>query len=294
MGRERRKSYECLNCGERLKDHMNYCPSCGQENHKMTVGLKLLISDFFKDYLTFDSKIFRSLKPLIMQPGALTKEYSSGKRALYIPPIRLYIFISFVFFFVSSLSIFNDDTSVDAVENEGVDGGFLKGIKTGMGSTNYEINIDSLAADSTQSLNTLQKALSRYDKMSASEQEEATAKGISYMMFIFLPVYALLLMLIFFRQKRYYVEHLVFGFHVHSFYFLIFLASIIFNYLFDTWLITLFFFLAMLFYTFKAIQNVYQPKLWKAIVQTSVVLGVQLVFIFIGLIGVFLSIVFRA
>ncbi|MCY3610608.1 MAG: DUF3667 domain-containing protein [Gemmatimonadetes bacterium] len=50
---------------------------------------------------------------------------------------------------------------------------------------------------------------------------ERTIGNLSIAMFFLLPVYALILAVFYWRQKRYYIEHLVFGMHVHSFLFII-------------------------------------------------------------------------
>ncbi|MEM9896389.1 MAG: DUF3667 domain-containing protein [Bacteroidota bacterium] len=64
------------------------------------VQFKEFVLDFLGDYFTFDSLIFRSVKPLIFMPGFLTLEFISGRRVSYIPPLRLFIFISILFFIV--------------------------------------------------------------------------------------------------------------------------------------------------------------------------------------------------
>lgn len=76
-----------------------YCPGCGQA----AVGdnsFRHFLDQFLGDYFTFDSKITRSLKPLLVRPGELTLEYMRGRRARYIPPLRLFIFLSVLFFLV--------------------------------------------------------------------------------------------------------------------------------------------------------------------------------------------------
>lgn len=50
---------------------------------------------------------------------------------------------------------------------------------------------------------------------------ERSIGNLSIAMFFLLPVYALILAVLYWRQKRYYIEHLVFGMHVHSFLFII-------------------------------------------------------------------------
>ena len=88
----------CLNCGATVEER--FCTRCGQENlePKETVGH--LINHFFSDLTHFDGKLFVTLKDLIARPGYLTREYVAGRRMSYLNPIRMYIFISAVFFLV--------------------------------------------------------------------------------------------------------------------------------------------------------------------------------------------------
>lgn len=95
---------KCLNCGHHLSDEDLFCPRCGQKFSRTTGTVKDFFVDFLGDYFTFDSKIFRSLIPLILRPGFLTTEYLIGRRVRYIPPLRLYIFISIVFFLIFKFS----------------------------------------------------------------------------------------------------------------------------------------------------------------------------------------------
>jgi hypothetical protein len=93
-----RKDKNCLNCGVIVGER--YCTHCGQENlePKETVGH--LIRHFLEDITHFDGKFFVTVKDLIIRPGFLTREYVAGRRMSYLNPIRMYIFISAVFFVV--------------------------------------------------------------------------------------------------------------------------------------------------------------------------------------------------
>lgn len=78
------------------------------------VHFKQFILDFLGDYFTFDSLIIRSVKPLLFNPGFLTNEFLDGRRVRYIPPLRMFIFISIIFFLVlgsvdSSIAIEKND-----------------------------------------------------------------------------------------------------------------------------------------------------------------------------------------
>lgn len=86
----------CLNCGTIVEDR--YCPHCGQENLEPKESVGHLISHFFEDLTHFDGKFFTTVKDLIMRPGFLTREYVAGRRMTYLNPIRMYIFISAMFF----------------------------------------------------------------------------------------------------------------------------------------------------------------------------------------------------
>jgi Protein of unknown function (DUF3667) len=86
----------CLNCGATVEER--FCTCCGQENlvPKETVGH--LVRHFFEDITHFDGKFFVTIKDLILRPGFLTREYVAGRRMSYLNPIRMYIFISAIFF----------------------------------------------------------------------------------------------------------------------------------------------------------------------------------------------------
>ena len=80
-----------------------FCPSCGQEV-KLDQSVGSLLTHFLNDYFTFDSKIIRSVLPLISKPAFLTIEYLKGRRVQYIAPFRLFIFLSLIFFLLISWS----------------------------------------------------------------------------------------------------------------------------------------------------------------------------------------------
>lgn len=106
-----RKEQVCLNCGAEVKGR--YCPDCGQENREPRESFTELVYHFLSDFTSFDSKIFITLKDLMFQPGFLTKEYLAGRRQRYLHPIRMYIFVSFIYFFVMVLlSYYNNDAAL--------------------------------------------------------------------------------------------------------------------------------------------------------------------------------------
>lgn len=92
-------SPDCLNCGTRLTGQ--YCGVCGQRARSRLISLWELISDAFGDLLELDSRLWRTLIPLLKRPGRLTRDYLEGRRARYMPPFRTYLVLSVVFFVVA-------------------------------------------------------------------------------------------------------------------------------------------------------------------------------------------------
>jgi hypothetical protein len=98
--KQRRRNDHCLNCQLKIEPMYNYCPQCGQDNTDNNVGILALLQDLYDDYITFDSRFIKSLKPFIFKPGELTNAFNAGHRIRYIHPVRFYILISLLYFFV--------------------------------------------------------------------------------------------------------------------------------------------------------------------------------------------------
>jgi hypothetical protein len=86
----------CMNCEEVLTGP--YCFSCGQKEGDIRRPIWSLLSELLDNVVAPDSKLFKTLLLLLFMPGKLTRDYNSGKRARFIPPLRLYITITFAFF----------------------------------------------------------------------------------------------------------------------------------------------------------------------------------------------------
>lgn len=89
----------CLNCGSSMRGQ--YCGSCGQRSRNRLISLWELVSDAFGDLLEIDSRLWRTLIPLLRRPGLLTSDYLQGRRARYMPPFRMYLVLSLLFFIVA-------------------------------------------------------------------------------------------------------------------------------------------------------------------------------------------------
>ena len=102
----------CLNCHARLRGQ--YCGHCGQRSRNRLISIWQLLQEAFGDLLELDSRLWRTLVPLLTRPGQLTRDYLEGRRARYMPPFRTYLVLSVIFFVVAffdpqkDLSLFFD------------------------------------------------------------------------------------------------------------------------------------------------------------------------------------------
>jgi len=61
------------------------------------------VREMLTELLDFDGRMLRSMKLLLTRPGFLSYQYINGRRVAYTSPIRIYVVISLVFFFVLPL-----------------------------------------------------------------------------------------------------------------------------------------------------------------------------------------------
>ncbi len=86
----------CLNCQQPLTDQ--YCSHCGQCSDLHLQGFSTVFRQLLDDIFSFDSRASRTIWPLMFKPGFLTEQFFKGRIVHYVPPIRLYLFISVIFF----------------------------------------------------------------------------------------------------------------------------------------------------------------------------------------------------
>ena len=96
--KKRRKVEICHNCHTILSLENNFCPHCGQENHDLKVPIAHLAFEVFEGFTHFDTKFYNTMQAIFLSPGKITKDFLEGRRGRYVPPIKLYFLISFLFF----------------------------------------------------------------------------------------------------------------------------------------------------------------------------------------------------
>lgn len=269
---------ECQNCG--YKDRGNFCSNCGQSFAELNRPLKDILAEV-GDIVNLDSRIFRSIPPFLFKPGFLTREYLAGKRKKYMSPFRLYLLMSLLFFFLAQSTskkiteagdnwlqvtadttdmVRDDSTAIEILKNDSI----------------FKVDIDSTA------INKSVRKAKRRKRLREGAIDALTNKTIflqnfyrtiSYVLFILMPVFALILKLLYVRRRVYYIEHLMFSINMHSFMLLVFSIMIIISQILkeNSEYIAFMYILVPVYFT-AGMKCFYQQALWK-IIMKELILG---------------------
>ena len=187
----------CRNCSAAL--HGRFCAVCGQKNDIARPTVGHLLSETVESLTHADSRLWRTLWLLLSRPGFLTAEFFAGRRERYLPPVRLYIVLSVVFFLLLTL------TATPPVEvRDGVP------LDADCAQLQYRGPLDSLA------LPMLQEACVRLQQGGTRDIADNFLRNMPKAMFVLLPLVAALMLVFYWRPRRLYVEHLLYLVHNHS------------------------------------------------------------------------------
>ena len=312
----------CDNCHAEINGP--FCAQCGQEAESTLKYFWTVVLHILDDIFSFDSRANRTLIPLLFRPGFLTNQYFAGHRVHYVPPLRLYLFISIVFFITLKFFAISDIDSdhksevstvkhqLSAIEehyksaeqtaevtdklallttlkeklNEVGKNGTItnrsyyfliqnivvleqralgdkplsekdqknlerllsnwQGVLDGSvdisekGGVKFSNNPDGtftfsfLAKETNDKLEKATRSIEKKVQNASFDQlfEQAIDK-LPQLMFVLLPLFALLLKVMYMFSKRLYLEHLTVALHSHSFIFLAFMVAECFDYLTD-------------------------------------------------------------
>jgi hypothetical protein len=249
----------CLNCGTVVSG--KHCPQCGQSAETHVLSIKEVAGDVTHSLLHLDSRVWRSLKLLVRRPGELTREFIAGRHQLYIPPFRLYLAISILYFALQTLlpdfedlKVSVDDTPpasrVTAPMTAGGTAGdaeateapkkaaaekLAKDIRTELEAEGVtktkggnsilageDCNIRILDGGGTTDFEKSLSSACRKMKADGGRQfAEHFAATAPKLMFLFLPLMAAVALLFYWKPRRLYAEHLVLFLHNHAFTFLL-------------------------------------------------------------------------
>ena len=226
----------CPNCGTTLLG--SHCHECGQKKiHHSELSLKRFVGRVVNDFTDLESnKVLRTLSALVIRPGLLTIEYLAGRRGNYIGPVKLYLTFS-ALYFLFAWSVLSD-----------VRGG------SAQRTARHPMTI-SMARQRGIDPNVLA------DKIYQKAEKYATG-----LRFFSVLISGTFLAALYFRMRKYYVEHLVFSLYYYSFDFfckslfaVVFLATAAVGLKLPTLLLNFFYPLALVYLVF-ALRRVYQQK----------------------------------
>lgn len=93
----------CGNCGAILRGP--HCHQCGQPVKGLVRHFSSMLGDLLDTFLQLDTRIARTLSPLLLRPGFLSCEYFAGRRVRYVSPVRLFFFLSVLAFLVAQWTL---------------------------------------------------------------------------------------------------------------------------------------------------------------------------------------------
>lgn len=312
----------CPNCGAKLIGP--YCAVCGQERDTHRRSVYALVHDLVIDIISFDSRVLRTAKALVLQPGELATAFREGRTRRYVPAIRLYLFVSLIFFLVLSLSglalmqlqvtatpvkvtrdaqgnpfIANpaydpDDSTLKKlpklipVDRKKADrpgglysfgthvhffapiGKFQAELTPAEKERLRNINVTVGFADTDEERKQMEKTTNWlqthiYGGIQKLAADPAALNGplttwIPRALFLLLPLYALLLAIFYWRQRKtfFFVDHLVFSLGVHTFTFVALIAAAGLAQILSGGTVALLFLAAMTIYIFIAMKRFYR------------------------------------
>ncbi len=230
----------CRSCGTAVIG--KYCHQCAEPAHPHPPSAGEFIHEFVGHYVALEGKLWRTMVLLVKRPGELTRQYLSGRRVPYLEPLRLYLTLSLIFFALvkgvgidlPQLTIADGKVGFEYAKTMQV----TVGARTAMATAGGHVIMTDDPGDTTvaRGIAELTAALGKIEPAWQEnvthfhEQPEAQrgerlnhgfAANLPYMLIAALPLFALFLKLIHWRDGRTYGAHLVFALHANAFAFLL-------------------------------------------------------------------------
>lgn len=217
----------CDNCNSAL--HGEFCHQCGQEKKSYIRNVSGVVTEFFGEFSNWDTRLWRTLVPLWFRPGYLSRRYVGGHRVPFVPPLRLYLFTSIIAFLIFARFLPETSPDVSTPDNVAVQPAddakagsksladlateINKDFQQSKEKTPTGVRVSFLSDEAQQAFNTKLDAIIAEPKLAINKFFSLAPQ----MMFLLLPIFALLLKLLYIRSNRYYMEHLIVALHSHSF-----------------------------------------------------------------------------
>ncbi len=283
-------SNPCLNCGTNVQ--LEYCPECGQREIDSDPTLGEFLHELAEEFLHWDGKLLTTFRLLVARPGELTREYVAGRRVRYISPLRLYLTCSLVFFFVAAVVPQPPRTVVHNGRKISTQVGLITITESDSAATIAAL--DSMAQHRKLVSRVWGKHFGTAMRQRAAVTADMTA-AVPKTMFVLVPLFAALVMLVFRRMRRRFPQHLAFALHVHAFMFLVLTAMLVRRFIPTVVpaivLIELVCFGAIITYLVQSMRNVYGVRTREAIGRSALVVSAYFTMFLMAMLGTFVLIV---
>jgi len=292
----------CKNCGYEL--HSQYCSVCGQFAHLSNRPFGESLAFFLEHHYGLDHKLGSTLYNLFFKPGFLTQEYISGRIARHVHPFKLYFFASILFFGITlgvATGKERDEKKEakkeekDKVESPKLSDAKRDSIEKVVAKNLKESGVSvSIGSDEDEDESAFDKVVGKLSEeklkgKSQKEIEEMFFHNLSISLLLLMPIFAIILKLLYIRRKQYYMSHLVHSIHLHSVFFILLSVGL----LWDTFVggpeITGWVFLVMLVYLVFSLSRLYKQGIRKSLVKAFMLL---FVYSFVCLVAVVCSAVY--
>ncbi len=222
-------NHRCLNCEHPVEDA--FCPACGQKRTDYRVSLWHVLKEILGEAFELDGRVPRTLVPFLFKPGVLTREYNAGRRARYTSPFRLFLAMTLLWLAVGF--VVSKTTDYEAEFANTPEGQVLQ-----LGATDADgeriRDPEALPrltdASDPEWAQRIERNAVKVQTLSGPDQMkllvESSFDALPKAALVLLPVFALILKLLFLGTGRYYVEHLIFALHIHAFAFFILTLSL--------------------------------------------------------------------
>jgi uncharacterized protein DUF3667 len=221
----------CENCGTQLPGH--YCPTCGQPAIDYRRSFRHVIADILDSFLSWDSKIFATFGLLLTRPWKLTNEFLAGHRVRYLNPLRLYLLVAVAFFFIVNYTerhaekdhfepivMDNDDEAAVVPKPEATPPIDRPGDDFYDGKPHVSFFDDN--PDRPKSAIELWFQQRIEEKIGRNGDKakfffHSIMENLPIMMLTCIPIFAFLLKILYFFRRIFYIDHLIYALHIHSF-----------------------------------------------------------------------------
>ena len=271
------KSY-CTKCEAILQGF--YCSNCGQAAKNRRGPIWQMSAEFAHEVFSIDSKVLRGLWTLLLKPGVLTVEFISGKRMSVLPPVRLYLVVSLLFFFVFEIptpDVREDNVYIGKVllghEKPTEDGSKYNIIGTGSERTIMDDWFESTFEDQIKLMK------EKNPQVTVDRIFSHLENVLPNILILFLPLFALVMKLLYFFKRVLYFDHLIFSLHFQTW----LMGAILIIYglaLHNPWWSALSLFVPV--YLAKAQKVAYAQSYWLVIPKTLLIITIYIALLSVG------------